>query len=150
MSYVKKLDLRFLQNKTETFLFSFTHLILRFTIVQNKFQQTNKTKINHINDNHIKFEVSLHFGGICPTVRRPCAAAAVSRMARKLKKLTNLLLLLFYSDTSINTQSCINPNWHEGGHITPPCPFWIPFCQLNIHQKFPNFLGVKIDIKNCP
>ena len=33
-----------------------THLILRFAIVQNKFQQTNKTKINHINDNHIKFE----------------------------------------------------------------------------------------------
>ena len=70
MSYVKKLDLRFLQNKTETFLFSFTHLILRFTIVQNKFQQTNKTKINHINDNHIKFEVSLHLLGIWPTVRQ--------------------------------------------------------------------------------
>ena len=70
MSHVEKLDLRFLQNKTETFLVSVTHLILRFTIVQNKFQQTNKTKINHINDNHIKFEVSLHFGGIWPTVRR--------------------------------------------------------------------------------
>ena len=25
-----------------------------FAIVQNKFQQANKTKINHINDNHIK------------------------------------------------------------------------------------------------
>ena len=49
---------------------SVTHLILRFAIVQNKLQQTNKTKINHINDNHIKFEVSLHFGGIWPTVRR--------------------------------------------------------------------------------
>ena len=40
-----------------------TNLILRFSIVQNKFQQTNITKINHINDNHMKFEVSLHFGG---------------------------------------------------------------------------------------
>ena len=45
-------------------------MILRFTIVQNKFQQTNKNKTNHINDNHIKFEVSLHFGGIWPAVRR--------------------------------------------------------------------------------
>ena len=50
------------------FLVSDTHLILRFFIVQNKFQQTNKNKINRINDNYIKFEVSLHFGGIWPTV----------------------------------------------------------------------------------
>ena len=42
---------------------SVTHLILRFDNVQNKFHQTNKTKINHINDNHIKFEVSLDFLG---------------------------------------------------------------------------------------
>ena len=70
MSHVEKLDLRFLQNKTETFLVSVTHLILRFTIVQNKFPQANKTKIKDINDNHIKFEVSLHFLGIWPTVRR--------------------------------------------------------------------------------
>ena len=33
----------------------------------------------------------------------------------------------------------INPNWHEGGHFPPPCPFWNRFCQLNFHQKFPNF-----------
>ena len=53
---------------------SVTHLILRFTIEQNKFQQTNKTKINHINDNHIQFEVSLHFGGdlaYCAAAARP-------------------------------------------------------------------------------
>ena len=62
MSHVEKLDLRFLQNKTETFLVSVTHLILRFTIVQNKFQQTNKNKINHINDNHIKFGFLYIFG----------------------------------------------------------------------------------------
>ena len=49
---------------------SVTHLILRFAIVQNKFQQTNKTEINHIIDNHIKFEVSLHFWRIWPTVRQ--------------------------------------------------------------------------------
>ena len=42
---------------------SVTHLILRFTIVPNRFWQTNKTKTNHINDNHMKFEVSLHFCG---------------------------------------------------------------------------------------
>ena len=35
---------------------------MRFAILQNKFQLTNKIKINHINDNPIKFEVSLHFG----------------------------------------------------------------------------------------
>ena len=68
MGHVEKLDLRFLQNKTETFFVSVTNSILRFTIVQNKFQQTNKTKINHINENHIKFEVSLHFWAIWPTV----------------------------------------------------------------------------------
>ena len=53
---------------------SVTHLILRFANVQNKFQQTNKTKINHINDNHIKLEVSLHFGGsglLCGTPGAP-------------------------------------------------------------------------------
>ena len=38
----RKLDLRFLQNKTETFLVSVTHLILKFAVVQNKFEyQTN-------------------------------------------------------------------------------------------------------------
>ena len=45
-----------------------SHLILRLAIVQNKFQQANTPKINHINNNHIKFEVSLHFFGIWPTV----------------------------------------------------------------------------------
>jgi hypothetical protein len=59
----RKLNLRFLSKQTETFLVSVTHLILRFDILQNKFQETNKTKINQINNNHIKFEVSLHFGG---------------------------------------------------------------------------------------
>ena len=59
----KKLDLRFFENKTESFLVSVTHFILRFAIVQNRFDQTNKIKINNINDNHIKSEVSLHFGG---------------------------------------------------------------------------------------
>ena len=53
---------------------SVIHFILRFPFVQKKFQQTNKTKINHINDNHIKFEVSLHFWQIWPTVRRRLAA----------------------------------------------------------------------------
>ena len=64
----RKLVLRFLSNKTETFYVSVTHLILRFGIVQNKFQQKNKTEINHIIDSHIKFEVSLHFLGNWPTV----------------------------------------------------------------------------------
>ena len=49
-------------------LVSVTHLILRFANVQNKIQQTNKAEINHIIENHIKFEVSLHFWGIWPTV----------------------------------------------------------------------------------
>ena len=42
---------------------------------------------------------------------------------------------------SLNTQSCINPNWHEAGHFYPPCNFGIGFCQLNLYQKFPNFFG---------
>ena len=56
--------------QNEIFHVPVTHFILRLTIVQNKFQQAHKTKINHINDNHIKFEVSLDFLGIWPTVRR--------------------------------------------------------------------------------
>ena len=52
-------------------IFGFSHTFdSEVPNVQNKFQQTNKNKINHINDNHIKFEVSLHFLGIWPTVRR--------------------------------------------------------------------------------
>ena len=39
-----------------------------YKMQQNNFQQTNKTEINHSIDNHIKFEVSLHFLGIWPTV----------------------------------------------------------------------------------
>ena len=68
MGHVEKLDLRLFQNKTETFLVSVTHLILRFTIVQNGFEETNKIEINHINDNNVKSKVSLHFLGIWPTV----------------------------------------------------------------------------------
>ena len=68
LSHVEKLDLRFLLNKTETFLLSVAHLILRFAIVQNRFGQTNKIKINHINGIYIKNEVSLHFKGIWTTV----------------------------------------------------------------------------------
>ena len=45
MGHVEKLDLRLFQNKTETFLVSVTHLILRFTIEQNRFQQTNKIEM---------------------------------------------------------------------------------------------------------
>ena len=69
----RKLDLRFLLNKSETFLVSVTYLFARFAIVQNKFQKTNKTKINCINDNHIKWQVSLHFWGVWPTVWHPIA-----------------------------------------------------------------------------
>ena len=37
------------------------------------------------------------------------------------------------------TLRALNPNWHEGGHFRPPCPFWITFNQKNFYQKFPNF-----------
>ena len=37
VGHLEKLDLRFLQNRQKHFCFSVTHLILRFTIVQNKF-----------------------------------------------------------------------------------------------------------------
>ena len=60
----RKLDLRFLSNKIDTFYVLVTHLILRLAIVQNKFQQANKTKINHINDNHVSSLRFLYiFGG---------------------------------------------------------------------------------------
>ena len=49
-------------------IFGFSHTFE--SEVQNKFQQTNRNKINLINDNYIKFEVSLHFLRIWPTVRR--------------------------------------------------------------------------------
>ena len=52
----------------EMFYVPVTHLILRHANVQNNFQHANKTKTNHINDNHIKFQVSLHFWGIWPPV----------------------------------------------------------------------------------
>ena len=68
----------------ETFLVSVSSLILRFAIVQNKSQQTNKTKINHINDNPIKFEVTLHFWGIWPTLcRRDMAAMSYPDSSEK-------------------------------------------------------------------
>ena len=37
VGHLEKLDLRFLKNKTETFLVSVTHLVLRFIIVQKSF-----------------------------------------------------------------------------------------------------------------
>ena len=43
-SNVEKLDSRFLKNKTKTFFISVANLILRFSIVQNKFQQKIKLK----------------------------------------------------------------------------------------------------------
>ena len=35
----------------------------------------------------------------------------------------------------------LNLNWHEAGHFYPPCNFGIGFCQLNLYQKFSNFIG---------
>ena len=62
----------FCKTKQKHFWFQSHISILRLAFVQNEFQQTKKQKIkyvNHINDNQIKFEVSLHFGGIWPSVR---------------------------------------------------------------------------------
>ena len=42
VGHVEKLDLRFLQNKTQTFLVSATHLILRFTIYKKSFNKQTK------------------------------------------------------------------------------------------------------------
>ena len=57
------------QNSVSVLCFSHT-FDSEAAIVQNKFQLSKKTKINHINGNHIEFEVSLHFGGsglLCAT-----------------------------------------------------------------------------------
>ena len=49
-----------------------------FAIIQNKFQQTNKIKINQINDNHIKLRFLYIFGGsglLCGTPKTPLTTA---------------------------------------------------------------------------
>ena len=49
--------------------FGFSHIFDSEVCYCTKHVSTNKqNQINHINDNYIKFEVSLHFGGIWPTV----------------------------------------------------------------------------------
>ena len=93
---LRKLDLRFLSNKTETFYVSVTHLILRLAIVQNKFQQVNKTKTNHINDNRIKFKVSLHFSGIWPIVCRSREGGMTIYCRPQQKQGTNQFLSHFF------------------------------------------------------
>ena len=55
--------------KQNTNIFRFSHTFdSEVCYCTFNFQQTNKNKVNLITDNHIKFEVSLHFGGIWPTV----------------------------------------------------------------------------------
>ena len=75
-SNLEKLDLKFWQNKAEIFLV-FSHTF--DSIVQNKFQQTNKTKINHIKDNHINIRFLYIFGqsGLL------CARATINFVAKK-------------------------------------------------------------------
>ena len=38
-------------------------------------------------------------------------------------------------------RTLIYPNWHEAGHIYPPCNFGIGFCQLILSENFPTFFG---------
>ena len=54
-----------------------------------------------------------------------------------------IYLILWTSKMMLHNRShlLLNPNWHEGGHFPPPCPFLTKFCQLNLYQKFPNFSG---------
>ena len=73
MSDVAKALVKILHTKEIKIFGSVTHLILGFAIQQNKL--THKLLlfhaiITHIYDNHIMFEVSLHFWWIWPTVRR--------------------------------------------------------------------------------
>jgi hypothetical protein len=59
----------FVKQNRNIFGFSNTFLFWGLLLYKISFKkQTNE--INHINDNHIKFEVSLHFRGIWSTVRR--------------------------------------------------------------------------------
>ena len=79
MSHVEKLDVRLIVSKQNRYIFGFRHTFdSEVYFVQNEFQQTKKTRINHINDNHIHFEVSLLFWGIWPTVRHTCGVALVA------------------------------------------------------------------------
>ena len=92
-------------------------------MVQNNFQQTNKNKINHINDNHIEFEfeVSLHFLGIWPTVRHtnsisninaPCDPSPLLIWPWILKLLDFLSVLnLIFTVLPAKIQFEIDSNW---------------------------------------
>ena len=75
----------FCKTKKKHFWFQSHISILRLAFVQNEFQQTKKQKIkyvNHINDNCIKFEVSLHFLRIWSTVGHcPKAPGSTDRPA---------------------------------------------------------------------
>ena len=83
-------------------MISFIDLILRFAIVQNKFQQTNKTKINHFNDNHIRLEVSLHYCLLWPTMWRQFKQAAVCTV-----QCMEWGPIFCVSDISDGTQPCV-------------------------------------------
>jgi hypothetical protein len=67
---------------------------------------TNKTKKTDINDNHIKFEVSLHFWLVWPMVRWPPQCRWWPTTASASSSSTPRLLVFFASHPSLNTHSC--------------------------------------------
>ena len=91
----RKAWFKVLKIKTETFLASVPYLILRFAIVQNKFQQTKKTKIDHINDNHIKLRFIYILGGsslLC-AAPLPCPQLSLTRFI--IRKIVHKSILLY-------------------------------------------------------
>ena len=131
---------------------SVTHLILRFANVQNKFQQTNKTKINHINDNHIKFEVSLHFWWIWPTVGHQAAMQSI------LESVTIKWCNFVSKHVNIDIRYCfIEASWLDGSAVADQaaclsvffsdckCFFVKCFILLSIKPKYDtNALSIRV------
>ena len=72
---------------------------------------------------------------------------AISRYPMLVSCNLYLLFIVFtLSRYCYRVVSDINPNWHEGGHFPPPCPFLNQILSTEFISNFPNFLEVKIDI----
>ena len=131
----------FAKQNRNIFGFSHTFASLRFTIVQNKFWQTNKTKINHINDNHIKFEFVLHFWGIWPTVWHvPLFIFLLLEMIKQ----TSMSLITKIANIEIFSSLCKYFLWFINVHYLSLKDKWIRKMNSQTPYLNPNFFDTLI------